>query len=120
MKYRIALLLTLAVAGAAALTIAGAGTAARNATAQKLTVLMFDFRFKLSKATLAPGKVTITAINKGHSIHNFAIQGAKASPFLAPGTRKTFTITLKKGKYHYVCTVPRHAELGMFGDLVVK
>ena len=120
MKHRIALLLTLTVAIGTALTTAGEGTAARNVAPQTLTVLMLDFHFKLSKPTLKAGKVTITAINKGNSIHNFAIQGAKASPFLAPGGRKTFTITLKKGKYNYVCTVPRHSELGMFGTLVVK
>lgn len=120
MKYRIALLLTLTVAAAAALTMAGGGAARKNATVQKMTVLMYDFRFKLSKATLAPGKVTLTVKNRGHSIHNFLIPGLKSSPFLAPGTQKTYTVTVKKGKFHYLCSVPRHEQLGMFGELVVK
>jgi len=86
-----------------------------------MTVLMYDFRFKLSKPSLAVGKVTIILKNKGHSIHNFVVTGVKSSPFLAPGTQKTYTITFKKkGKFNYVCTVPRHAELGMNGTLLVK
>jgi plastocyanin len=122
MKHRIALLLTLAVATAAALTLAGTGTAAKQTVkAQTMTVLMYDFRFKLSKPSLKVGKVTILLKNKGHSIHNFVVTGVKSSPFLAPGTQKTYTITFKKkGKFNYVCTVPRHAELGMNGVLVVK
>jgi plastocyanin len=122
MKYRIALLLTLAAAAAAAFTVAGASGASKNAkVAQKMTVLMFDFRFKLSKTSVTTGPITITVINKGHSIHNFVLTGVKSSPFLAPGTQKTYTATFKKkGKVHYVCTVPRHAELGMVGDLTVK
>lgn len=127
MKARITLLVTFAVAAAAALTVAGAGSAAKGAHAQKaaapqkVTVLMYDFRFKLSKPSVKVGKVTFTVINKGHSIHNFAVPGVRNSPFLAPGTQKTYTVTFRKaGTFHYLCTVPRHAELGMTGDLIVK
>jgi uncharacterized cupredoxin-like copper-binding protein len=101
-------------------TTVGASTAGTKATVQKVTVLMYDFRFKLSKSTVAPGKVTFTVINRGHSIHNFDLVGVHSSPFLAPGAQKTLTVTMKKGSVHYLCTVPRHAELGMVGDLTVK
>lgn len=122
MKVRLTVLLALA---AAALGTGAAAASAHNvqsttAKGQTLVVVAHDFSFTLSKSTLMAGKITIIFKNKGNSIHNFDIVRSTSSPFLAPGTSKTYTVTLKKGKYHYLCTVPRHAELGMFGDLVVK
>ena len=38
---------------------------------------------------------------------------------LKPGRSQTLTVTLKKGKYEYLCTVPGHAKLGMKGVLGV-
>ncbi len=83
-------------------------------------MLIFDVRFKLSKARVAPGTVAFTVINRGRAVHNFYIVGVHRSRFLAPRSRTTFTVRLKKGSYHYVCTIPDHAEYGQFGDLVVK
>jgi plastocyanin len=122
MKTRLMLFLVLAVAalGTGAVGASAHGVQASSAKGQTLIVIARDFSFTLSKSTLTAGKVTIIFKNKGQSIHNFDIVKSKSSPFLAPGTSKTFTVTLKKGKYHYLCTVPRHAELGMFGDIVVK
>jgi plastocyanin len=120
MRYRIALVLALGASIVATVFVANAAVAARTAAVQKETVLMFDFRFKLSKPTLHPGKATFTVMNRGHSIHNFDLQGVHQSPFLAPGQTKSFTVTLKAGKFYYLCTVPRHESLGMFGNLIVK
>jgi hypothetical protein len=50
--------------------------------------LIPSLRKTSSKATLAPGKVMFTAINRGHSIHNFDLVGVHRTPFLAPGTHK--------------------------------
>jgi hypothetical protein len=111
---------TLGAAAAAAFMMAGAGAAGSNTTVQKVTVLIFDTRFKLSKPTVAPGKVTFTVINRGRAIHNFYIVGVHRSRFLAPGSRTTFTVTMKKGSFHYLCTIPDHAEYGQVGDLAVK
>jgi plastocyanin len=119
MKTRTALLLTAAASIVAALGIVGPAAASRSATATKVTVTMYDFRFKLSKSSIPAGKVTFTVTNKGKSIHNFAIPKVKTSPFLAPGKSTTYTVTMKPGSYHYICTVPRHVELGMFGTLKV-
>ena len=86
-----------------------------------VTVTMTDFAFKLSQSTVPAGQVvTFKVINKGRSAHNFDIGGSKHSPFLAPGKSFTFKATLKAGGYAYVCTVPRHAELGMRGDLTAS
>ena len=113
------LLLTLAVAVTVAPTVAGAGPT-RSTTVEKVIVLVYDGRFKLSKSTVSPGKVAFTVINRGHSIHDFDIVGVHRSPFLAPGTRKTFTITIKRGSFEYVCTVPDHKGYGEFGRLIVR
>jgi uncharacterized cupredoxin-like copper-binding protein len=127
MKNRIALLVTVAVAAAVTLSAVGAAIASRaasgpqNATVlpHKITVYMYDFRFKLSVAKAKTGKTTFTVINRGHSIHDFDLVKVHKTPFLAPGKKNVFTVTLKKGTWNYVCTVPRHSELGMHGKLVV-
>jgi plastocyanin len=55
--------------------------------------------------TLKPGKYSIT-VNDKSSIHNFHLKGPgvnkviTATPFTG---KKTVTVTLKKGKYTYVC-----------------
>ena len=121
MKQRISLLIAAAVLGVG--LFATSASAAPNASANKITVTMLDFKFKLAKpAVLKTGvKYTVTQINKGAAPHNFDIQGVKpAGKVIGPGKSQTFTITFKKkGKFQYVCDVPRHAELGMVGFLTV-
>jgi plastocyanin len=118
MNYRTALLLMLAVGVAVAPTVAAAA-ATNGITVERVIVRVYDGRFKLSQSTLAPGRVTFTVINRGRAIHNLDIVGVHQSPFLAPGTRKTFTITIKRGTFDYVCTVPDHDGYGEFGTLIV-
>jgi plastocyanin len=124
MKHRIALLVVAALVGAG---IFGAVASARtsHATAgNKITVIMTDFHFKITKpAVLKHGvKYTVTETNRGAAAHNFDIQNVKpAGKIIAHGKSQTFTIVFKKaGNYQYVCDVPRHAELGMAGSLKVK
>ena len=124
MKRRIALLAVVAVAAAMSLSIVGAAGAASGSTqatkpVQKVTVLMYDFRFKFSKPKLKAGKTHFTVINRGKSIHDFDITRVHQMPFIQPGKTYKFTVTLKPGKFHYVCTVPRHDQLGMTGELTV-
>jgi plastocyanin len=123
MKQRIALLVAAAVVGVGLVaTTASARTHAPAANTIK--VVMSDYKFKITKpAVLKTGvKYKITQINKGAAPHNFDIQGVKpAGKIIVPGKSQTFTISFKKkGKYQYVCDVPRHAELGMAGFLTVK
>jgi plastocyanin len=123
MKHRIALLIAAALVGVG-LFAAVASARTSHATANKITVVMTDFHFKITKpSVLKHGvKYTITETNKGAAAHNFDIQGVKPTgKIIAHGKSQTFTVTFKKaGKYQYVCDVPRHAELGMAGALTVK
>jgi plastocyanin len=116
-----------AVATAATLALVGAAADAEGVTApaQKVTVTMTDFKFKLTKSgttvkSLKAGKATFTVLNKGKSIHDFDIVKVKNAPFIAAGKSGKYTVTLKKGTFRYICTVPRHVALGMSGTLVVK
>ncbi|NDF35950.1 MAG: hypothetical protein EB154_08925, partial [Nitrosopumilaceae archaeon] len=79
--------------------------------------------------------VTIKVANNGKSFHAFgivsdaddpntivfnsAIKSAN-SPF-KPGESGEVTFTAgAPGSYHYICTVPGHAALGMSGNFVVE
>ena len=71
--------------------------------------------------TLAPGSYTITVKDKS-KIHNFHLKGPGVNKQITSvafvGT-KTVTVTLKKGKYIYVCD-PHAAVPGMKGTFTVK
>jgi uncharacterized cupredoxin-like copper-binding protein len=56
--------------------------------------------------------------NTGHTPHDFAIAGHTSSR-VQPGKTTRLTVTLKKGRYPYRCTVDSHAKLGMKGVLHV-
>jgi plastocyanin len=121
MKKRIGLVAVLAVAVGS--VFAGLGTAATHATKPKVvTVTATDFRFVFKpKVTYKHGvKYTFKLINKGDAAHNIDFQTVKASKIIGHGKTTKITVTFKKkGKYQFICDVPRHAELGMSGTLVV-
>lgn len=78
---------------------------------------------------------TITVINAGQTMHAFAITnnkvtgatvlfssavGSAAAP-LAPGAQGSVTVTPSQaGSFYYICTVPGHPELGMWGVATVN
>ncbi len=69
------------------------------------------------------GKVTITMTNASPVGHDVALaEGTKvlgSTPVFTGGS-KTFTVTLKPGKYSFYCTVPGHRAAGMEGTLTVS
>lgn len=113
--------LTAAAALLAALgVVAGPALGARShATGTAVTVTATEFHFKFSKTSVPHGSVTFTVVNKGHVSHDFKI-GGKKTPLIKPGKSAKLTVTLKKGKAAYLCTVPGHAAAGMKGSLTVK
>jgi plastocyanin len=128
MNRRIALLAAvIAVAGVsvAGVGIAHAGGAAADGTQAttpvKVTVTMSDFRFRLSKASVPRGRpVVFTIINRGPSPHDFDVRTTKGTAIIASGRRTTQRATFRRaGTYRYVCTVPRHVQFGMVGNLRV-
>ena len=123
MKKAIVLLVGL-VALVGTLLIANATAATQVTPAKTVIVTMTDFHFKFATAghPIKHGvAVTFKVLNKGNAVHNFDLQGVKASKLIGPGKTTTIKVIFKKaGKYPYVCDVPRHAELGMAGTLTVK
>jgi uncharacterized cupredoxin-like copper-binding protein len=73
-----------------------------------------EFKFALTTKTAKHGRVTFRFTNKGKLKHDFKIAGKKTA-LLAPGKSASLTVTLKAGKYTYICTVPGHAAAGMKG-----
>ena len=101
------------VAAAAVLTpLAVARTHASQSTT--ITVKASEFKFALSKKSAHHGTVVFKVTNKGHITHDFKI-GGKKTKMLSPGKSATLKVTLKKGSFKYVCTVPGHAAAGMKG-----
>jgi plastocyanin len=94
-----------------------------------LTVKMTDYRFQPRDVTVAPG-ATIRVTNEGEIAHNLKIERgpdakdktqelAGTDSFL-PGDGETLEVSLPRGRYAMVCTVPGHRELGMTGSLRVR
>lgn len=103
----------------AALVVAGpVGARSTAATAVTVSVTAKEFKFTLSKKSVPHGKVTFKLTNKGKLPHDFAI-GGKKTKVIAGGKTATLTVTLKKGRAAYKCTVTGHAALGMKGALRV-
>ena len=84
------------------------------AQAATITVKASEFKFALSKKSAPHGTIVFKVTNKGHITHDFKI-GGKKTKMLSPGKSATLKVTLKKGSYKYVCTVPGHASAGMKG-----
>ena len=93
----------------------------RQVASKTVQVKGGEFFFRLSTKSISrPGKVTFVFKNVGHIAHDFKING-KVTPLLQPGRTAKLVVTFKKkGKFHYLCTVPGHAEAGMRGVFTVR
>jgi nitrite reductase (NO-forming) len=96
----------------------GVASSERAAANTKVTVAASEFKFVLSKRSAPAGTVTFVVTNKGKVTHDFKIAGKK-TPLLKPGKSATLRVTLRKGRYPYLCTVPGHAPAGMKGAFTV-
>jgi glucose/arabinose dehydrogenase len=89
------------------------------ATPTVVHVRMVDYRFVLSRQQVPVGKVRFVVVNRGSTVHDFAI-GRARTRFLQPGAQQTLLVRFTKaGRFRYLCTVGGHAKLGMKGTLVV-
>lgn len=114
-RYSLALVVVLSLA-----LVGAGGASARTGAVHATTVQVAakDFKFVLSKKTVSHGRITFVIKNVGAAAHDFAIAGHR-SKSIAPGKTTRLTVTLKRGRYPYKCTVDSHAELGMKGVLKV-
>jgi uncharacterized cupredoxin-like copper-binding protein len=109
------------VLGAAALAPMAVGSShpAAHAAKTRVSVTAKEFSFALKPATARHGSVTFTVKNVGKIQHDFKIVG-KATPKINPKKSAKLTVSLKKGTYRYICTLPGHAASGMKGSLRVS
>jgi uncharacterized cupredoxin-like copper-binding protein len=110
-------LVFLAVAVLAAAAIAVPVTIAVAATSVAVTGK--EYKFTLSKKTVRHGSVTFKFKNAGKLSHDFKIAGKKTKIITKGKSAAPLTVSLKKGSYKYVCTIPGHADKGMKGTLKV-
>jgi plastocyanin len=121
-RVAVALALVAIVAGAISASAVLASPGAKKA-AVTVNVTASDFKFKLSKLKVAKGStVTFKVVNKGNTAHDFDFTTVKGgTKYLAKNQKASFKVTFKKaGSYRFVCTVPRHIELGMAGKFKVS
>jgi uncharacterized cupredoxin-like copper-binding protein len=114
---RLLVLFVVALAAASAVTIAAARSS--RVTATTVGVSGKEYKFILTRKTGPAGAYVFKFKNVGKVKHDFKIAGKK-TPLLKPGGKATLRVTLKKGKYKYICTFPGHAALGMKGVFTVK
>ena len=91
---------------------AGAGSSRATATTVKVTAK--EYKFILSRKRAPHGKVVFKIVNKGSVKHDFKLVGKKTKQ-LGHNKTATLTVTLKKGKHPYICTIDSHAKFGMKG-----
>ena len=119
----------------AAVAVAGtlaAGVAAPLATAApagsggnvvRIAALASGLQYSTKTLRAAAGKITLVFTNRSQLQHNVRLEiGEKefgGTKTIGHGTTSV-TLTLKKGVYHYYCSVPGHEDAGMSGYLTVS
>jgi uncharacterized cupredoxin-like copper-binding protein len=111
---------TLAVSAATVVPLAvGASHPQAHAAKTRVAVAAKEFKFALRPTSAKHGSVTFAIANVGKVQHDFKIAG-RTTPKVNPRKSTTLTLNLKKGTYHYLCTVPGHAASGMKGTFRVS
>ena len=115
------------VAGSLAAAVAAplAGAAPHHTVGHLVHIAAVANGLKYDTKTLhaTAGKVTLVFTNRSQLRHNVRLEIGKTE---YGGTKTighrttTVTLTLKKGKYHFYCSVPGHEDAGMSGYLYVS
>jgi uncharacterized cupredoxin-like copper-binding protein len=109
----------LALGATAVVPLAIAEHPPAHAAKARVAVAAKEFKFALRPTSARHGSVTFTIKNVGKVAHDFKIAGKK-TPSIKPKKSTTLTVTLKKGTYPYLCTLPGHAASGMKGRFRVS
>jgi mono/diheme cytochrome c family protein len=79
------------------------------------------FTFKNAEAPAGP--LTVNSKNPSSVQHNIAVRGGGVNatgPVISNGATSTVRVTVRSGRYEFLCTVPGHAQAGMRGTLTVR
>ena len=107
------------VAAAVTLPLSTASGHKAHVAGGSIRVTGKEFKFTLSRSSISHGRVTFSFKNSGHLKHDFKIAGHRTR-LVKPGRSTSLTVSLRKGTYTYICTVPGHAGAGMKGRLRVR
>jgi plastocyanin len=106
--------------------LAVAGCAGPGASQQPTITTLHLSEYKITPAQLSldAGIYTFTAVNDGTISHALVLTGSGVDGHtkdlaFGPGHSESFTVTLRPGKYQFLCPVDGHQGLGMQGTLVV-
>jgi len=124
---RKSLLVPIALLAASAIAVAAPARSLANGHAQlsvvHLTAVKTGLAYNTKTATAKAGRVKIVFTNLSPLHHNVRLeQGEKefgGTKTIATGSTSVI-LTLKKGVYHFYCSVPGHEDAGMSGNLTVS
>jgi uncharacterized cupredoxin-like copper-binding protein len=112
--------------GVLATAVGGAQKALAKAVGGKLSIPADpngQLKFQFKNAEAPAGSLTVDMKNVAGTPHNISVQGGgvnEVGPIVQGGKTSEIKVTLKAGKYTFLCTVPGHAQAGMKGTLTVK
>src|SRR6478736_2597547 len=97
-----------------------AAPAPAAASPSRVAVTLVDFRIRMSRRVVAPGRIVFIVVNKGAVAHDLVFVKGGRTRVLRPGGKQTIAVTFSKsGVYRFFCGVPGHRALGMQGTLRV-
>ncbi len=115
----------LVLALAAAFVLVPAAEAA--APLQRVYVEADEFRFTVSRAAFKPGRVLVQLRNAGEDPHDLVVRRADRSgrgtvrfSETRPAALAERTLTVRRGTYELLCTLPGHAAAGMRAKVRVR
>ena len=92
----------------------------------RVQIVAQEFRYALSRQTIKAGRAILELRNMGQDAHDLVLVRADGGgvivrwPSAQPGDVLDRAVTLRPGRYRFVCTVANHRSLGMQAMLTVK
>lgn len=114
----------LLLAAGAAFAMTRGQAPATHARAGTVAIVLDDFRFRPQKVLAQPGQLRFELRNVGRLPHAFRLLRSGNEvlkvPSLSPGEAVTVVRRVTPGTYRFLCPLQNHAELGMYGSVVVS
>ena len=85
-----------------------------------LTISSRHATFSTTGLRAHAGTVTVAFHNHDLFWHTFTSAELKVDEHFPVKADRTITVTAKPGVYHFYCSIPGHAQIGMKGTLTVK
>ena len=96
---------------------------AAPANAVRIAAVSSGLKYDTKVLHARAGRITIVFTNRSTLHHNVRIELGEnelgGTKTIGHGTT-TAVVTLKKGTYHFYCSVPGHEDAGMSGKLIVS